>query len=195
MKPISDPHHKADRKLLFGSILLVILLWLTVALLPIASYVLPAWPPRHVNQLKSILGQYGTFGDTFGLLTCLFTGMAFIYAGYAVALQRRQLQEQRNEIEKNEKRRVETAEWERQMAMLNTINFLAQASTAKYQALVAVHTNWADREVNEQLLIDKATTKAEVDAYIGMLKAYLTILGNQPAFDKLKAEAIAKQNS
>jgi hypothetical protein len=40
----------------------------------------------------------GQFGDSFGVISCLFTGLAFVGAGAAAYLQREQLIEQRREI-------------------------------------------------------------------------------------------------
>jgi hypothetical protein len=74
----------------------------------------------------------------FGGLTCLFNGLAFFGAGYAVVLQLRALKLQQEEIVKND-RRHEAADkereleskqssfWQRRLALLQTTSFLVQA--------------------------------------------------------------------
>jgi hypothetical protein len=74
----------------------------------------------------------------FGGLTCLFNGLAFFGAGYAVVLQLRALKLQQEEIVKND-RRHEAADkereleskqssfWQRRLTLLQTTSFLVQA--------------------------------------------------------------------
>jgi len=45
------------------------------------------------------LSQMGLFGDTFGGINAVFSGLAFLGVIYAIVLQREELQLQRNELE------------------------------------------------------------------------------------------------
>jgi hypothetical protein len=60
---------------------------------------------------KESLALRGTFGDSFGVLSCLFAGLAFIGAAWAVVLQREQLNEQQAEQRNaDERARADQAE-------------------------------------------------------------------------------------
>jgi uncharacterized membrane protein len=79
-----------------------------------------------MNWEKEALGLRGTFGDSFGVLSALFTGLAMIGAAIAIYLQREQLIEQRDEIRDNKRRgdedAVETRFFQLIAALQNAVN-------------------------------------------------------------------------
>lgn len=78
-----------------GSIILfVILLWL---LYPFAlNWLSTKWPDFHLVQTGT---TFGTFGDTYGALNTLFSGLAFAILILSLFLQGKELQAQRKELE------------------------------------------------------------------------------------------------
>jgi hypothetical protein len=137
---------KHDGKIVMTAIIGVLCLWGLLASLPLIALRSSWFVVKDVDHVKSVLSQLGTYGDMFGALTCLFTGLAFIGAGYAVVLQLRALRHQQEEIEQNrldqeaatkarEKELRESALWERRTAALNATRFLAQIYLAKIAAI------------------------------------------------------------
>lgn len=58
-------------------------------------------PDPHNANNKDVIGISGTFGDSFGFLTCLFSGLSSIGMIVAILMQREELQLQRKELEDN----------------------------------------------------------------------------------------------
>lgn len=56
--------------------------------------------PHNVNN-KEAIGISGTFGDSFGFLTCLFSGLSSIGMIVAILMQREELKLQRDELQEN----------------------------------------------------------------------------------------------
>jgi len=83
-----------------GIILFVIGLFLAFSL--ILLYI--TWPIS-----ETTIAQSGIFGDSFGPLTSLFSGLAFAGVIITILLQKEQLEEQRNEIAKGTKLAALTA--------------------------------------------------------------------------------------
>ncbi len=144
-------------------ILWMLLPWLFFLCMPwIAFWYFPARPTGEVIRLESILGQFGTYGDLFGMLNCLFTGGAMIGAAYAVILQRRQLDHQREEMARALEDRERTAKWEQQAAMFNAISSLAQMHAARLAAFTPDSYNRSYGRINMD----------EVEVLIQTLEAY-----------------------
>jgi hypothetical protein len=132
---MAEQDTKKDPRLPLKWIIWMLFAWVVFLSLPWVA--LRAFPPRtekEVRRIESVLGQLGTYGDLFGMLNCLFTGGAMIGAAYAVILQRRQLDHQREEMARAQEERERTAEWERQAAMFNAISSLAQMHAARLKA-------------------------------------------------------------
>lgn len=81
-----------ERKRLPGWIMSV------VALLAAALWLANLWVGLHYSGQESIIGDRGTFGDVFGVVNSLFTGMAFVGVIYSIAMQREELAITRSEM-------------------------------------------------------------------------------------------------
>ncbi len=77
-------HRRASRRVISVLIISVVSLWLLVGLGPA---VLAGWPSRA-----------GEFGDMFGAVNALFSGLAFVGVVYAILLQADELRLQREEL-------------------------------------------------------------------------------------------------
>jgi hypothetical protein len=86
-------------RLIFGALFLLAFTGAVVAARACLAY-LPfgGIPPELVKlapgQQPNNLAQLGLYGDMFAASTCLFTGLGFVGAGYAVVLQLRALRHQ-----------------------------------------------------------------------------------------------------
>lgn len=95
-----------DRRLVKRVVGLVLGGWFLVVVLPAIALWTPLFPVKSkddVENIKSVLQQFGTYGDFFGVLNCLFSGLALIGVAYAVVLQSRDLHNQQEDMERNAK--------------------------------------------------------------------------------------------
>lgn len=100
-------------RLVFGIVLLVALYG--------ALLVYLTWPIQSYN-----IGAAGTFGDSFGLLTSIFSGVAFAGLIWTILLQRAELRLQRKELSES-----------RRQAVLTRLMTVTQNQVATYRAEVA----------------------------------------------------------
>ncbi len=87
-----------NRKLLLGSVIgavTIIGLWILSAII-----ILNVFPEPE---------SHGTFGDLFGAINALFSGLAFLGVIIAIILQKKELEEQRKEIRESRKAQELTA--------------------------------------------------------------------------------------
>jgi hypothetical protein len=166
-----------------AAVAVVIAAWTWLALLPFGG-IPPALIKLEAAQQPTTLAKLGTYGDMFGALTCLFTGLGFVGAGYAVVLQLRALRHQQDEMERAAKEREKVDEIrklekvlfdssERRMAMLNTTNFLAQTYAAKLAALPIEPISHADRKGLEETRKQRADIEEKLANYIEVLSTLL----------------------
>ncbi len=77
------------------------IVWIFIAILFVAGiypyWILPIWIPENSPGGPGST-SFGTFGDSFGALNTLFSGLAFAGLIWTIVLQRKELQETRNEI-------------------------------------------------------------------------------------------------
>lgn len=86
--------------------------------------------------------ERGSFGDMFGMINALFSGLAFAGIIYTILLQRIELELQRDEIAKS------TSELEGQKLALNRQNFenkFFQLINLHHQIVNEIHENWQHR--------------------------------------------------
>jgi hypothetical protein len=98
---MADRLKSKELAVLLAIAMAMLLLWLLLLFLPwIAVRWFPHSTSEEAKRIESTLGQLGTYGDQFGMLTCLFTGAAFVGAAYAVILQKRELHRLEIEVER-----------------------------------------------------------------------------------------------
>lgn len=170
-----------DLVIVTAAAIAVIGAWAWLAYVPFRGNAMLGIPP---DQQPMTLAQLGTYGDMFGALTCLFTGLGFVGAGYAVVLQLRQLRHQQDEMERErlergraeELRRAEKAladALDRRMAMLNATNFLAQTYAAKLAALPVEPISHADRKKLEEIRSQRADAEIQLNKCMELLAKML----------------------
>lgn len=141
VKPIEEIKRKSNhRKVLFISLLVVIILWATLGCI---SYILPFkdWSER------------GQFGDMFGATNALFSALALAALIYTLYLQHKSLELQiselilqRKELRINQKALIDGAEAQAESAtaLQKQINLLAQS--AKFSAWNKCQEIWTAEE-------------------------------------------------
>jgi hypothetical protein len=77
------------------------------------------WP---ISELS--ISKAGVFGDSFGLLTSLFSGLAFSGVIITILLQREELQLQRQELSENRKEFSKSANAQERSAQLSALSAL-----------------------------------------------------------------------
>jgi hypothetical protein len=96
---------KVDRWVIGIAAFVTVALWSALAYLP--RFALDSnrfkVDPEEVKRVQSVLQQLGTYGDMFGALNCIFSGAAFVGVVYAVVLQRRELQHQKDASARTER--------------------------------------------------------------------------------------------
>lgn len=129
--------------------------------------------------------ERGSFGEIFGMINSLFSGLAFAGIIYTILLQRIELELQRDEIAKS------TAELEGQKLALNRQNFenkFFQLVNLHHQIVNEIHENWLHRSPpqyndkreifgNAAMLIYEYYTKATYNEFSGidrLVKIYQT---------------------
>ena len=123
----------------------VLLLVITVVVLWLAT-------PFVVSSLYKPPTEAGPFGDLFGSINALFSGLAFAGLIYAILLQRRELELQRLELQATrEEMKLARSEAERSAS--------AQEATARLSAITTLvdhHLSQIDR-INSRLRVADAT--------------------------------------
>lgn len=129
--------------LLFVGVLVV---WALAWYLLVQSAHLPSW------------GERGTFGDMFGAVNALFSGLAFGGVIFAILMQRRELELQRHELELTKNELTRSADAQQQTASLLAEQVRLAALTATLTAEVELMRpfdhgtngrNWGVRRVRE----------------------------------------------
>ena len=132
----AKPEEKDHLLRWFGFLVFIVLLVLTIYMLILPTF-LPDWAER------------GQFGDMFGVVNTLFSGLAFSALVCALILQSRELQATRLEFSKQSAAQAEHAETALRAAKINALGALLQSYS---QMLASGHTN----------LIDPTSGQAEI---------------------------------
>ena len=98
--------------------------WMLILLLPLVILHSP-WLQHRLERLANILSPLGTYGDLFGSINSLFSGLGLITIAYAVILQQREL----HEIETDRRQNLAS---QRLQARLNALDSLTHAYAALY---------------------------------------------------------------
>lgn len=145
-----------ERKFVRGVLIAVFTAWFLVGLLPVIALVTPVFRVRtdaEVERVKSVLQQFGTYGDMFGLLNCLFSGLALAGVAYAIVLQIRDLDNQRRDMGRN----ARASELQNRLAA--------------YQSLADHHRYQRDNARSDILL--EARSRGRERAYAELMKVVL----------------------
>jgi hypothetical protein len=145
-----------DRKVIVLVIIIVLGLWTVLSFMPLIALRSGYFTLRTEDEVKrfpTLLQQFGTFGDMFSLLNCLFSGGAFVGVIYAILLQRRELHDQQ-EATKRAERATEL-----------------QNRLAAYQNLAEHHRHEREHAEGDPLL--KARSKGRVRAFAELTSGLL----------------------
>lgn len=94
METMSEPDQKPNEKLSTNSIALIMISVAVSIVLAYAAFIIwKTWPISGWS-----VGQSGVFGDSFGIITALFSGLAFAGLIWAILLQRDDLRLQKVEL-------------------------------------------------------------------------------------------------
>jgi hypothetical protein len=107
-----------------ATIIFVVISWIVLLLLPLLIFHF-SWLQRWLERLAVVLSPLGAYGDLFGSINSLFSGLGLIAIAYAVILQQRELHEIEND------RRLNLAS-RRLQARLNALDSLAHAYALLY---------------------------------------------------------------
>jgi hypothetical protein len=172
-----------DSVIVTAAVVIVIAAWAWLALLPFGG-IPPALIKLAPRQEPTTLAQLGTYGDMFGALTCLFTGLGFVGAGYAVVLQLRQLRHQQEDMERDKNDRLvaekakeieekKRAASEHTTAMLNAACFLAQTYATKLASFppenITEDLSFSQIEKLGKMKAERDATALELEKRIAML--------------------------
>jgi hypothetical protein len=171
----------------------VVAAWVWLAYIPFGDI-----PPKLINlapgQQPTTLSQLGTYGDMFGALTCLFTGLGFVGAGYAVILQLRALRHQQDEMERatrehaaseraRQKELKAAAAWQRRVALMQATSFLVQAQTARLDFLKMVDMNQIEPAKRPEFYDEYKEVVADTREKTKLLSAFVLALANEHSGD------------
>lgn len=161
-------HLDLRRSVVAGIFIFVVALWLGSAL--------------GLRAIISDQGARGSFGDSFGAINALFSGLAFAGVALAILLQRNELRLQREELELTRKELTRTAAAQEaaeysigQQAMvmkvtahLNALTALVRMRAEEIDALRKNHPH-PDAKVQEQLLDLQESRKWSINEIEGLI--------------------------
>lgn len=153
-----------NRYYLILLLLIVILLWGTSAIL-ILTY-LEDWNSR------------GTFGDLFGAVNALFSGLAFAGLLYTINLSKKDLEIQRQEIEINRKELIKSRKSQQhsEKALIEQVEQMKISTKINaLNILITYYTNQINNQNNTEEIILKAREKRreairEIDSLLNRMK-------------------------
>ena len=152
--------NKQEKSLLTKLIFLVILIWIISTI--IILYSLEDWSDR------------GTFGDLFGAVNALFSGLAFAGLIYTIFLQKQDLKLQRNEItlNRNELKKTAKAQQQSEKALVEQVEQMKISSKLNaLNTLINYYNIQISNSNNSEEIVIKAKLKRketiqEIDALI-----------------------------
>jgi hypothetical protein len=133
---------------MIATIIFVVLSWIFLLLIPFIVVQSP-WLQHWLERLALVLSPLGTFGDLFGSINSLFSGLGLIVIAYAVILQQRELHEIEND------RRLNLAS-QRLRARLEALDSLTHAYAVLYSTDPARFIKEHDEECAKNEMGDPA---------------------------------------
>lgn len=95
--------------------------------------------------------ERGTFGDAFGALNALFSGLAFVGIIYTIFLQRKELELQRKELELTRQELKRTAEAQEKSEKALVKQVVSMERTAKLNALNTLLSHYSSDRNNNSI--------------------------------------------
>jgi len=113
------------------------------------------WPISELSANKA-----GVFGDSFGILTSLFSGLAFSGMIITILLQREELQLQRKELTENRKEFAKSANAQERNAQLTALTTLL----TEYKSQIAINETQIEKDkFNTHLFRGKRKSPIEAE--------------------------------
>ncbi len=124
---------------------------------------------------KDVLGKYGTFGDMFGAVNALFSGLAFSVITYSIFQQNEQIKLQRLELSLQKEELKRTAdELEGQKNLMNIQNFDSKffhlielhervVHNIRYEQKPVSGQNWSLGSCESRVFIEKFVCQMELE--------------------------------
>jgi hypothetical protein len=124
---------------------------------------------------REILGKYGTFGDMFGAVNALFSGLAFSVIAYSIFQQNEQIRLQRLELSLQKEELKRTAdELAGQKNLMNIQNFDSKffhlielhervVHNIRYEKMLESNQNWCIESCEARSFIKKFVDKLELE--------------------------------
>lgn len=134
----------------------VILLWIACLLIPFIATFLDS--PDNINRIKKAYTLFGSVGDTFGALTCLYTGLSLAAVITTLLLQKKAIEQQQDELRAAQQQAI-------RVLLYNLIDRLAER---KQSLTMTLHgqTHYQN-DVTRQLLDETKKTLIEFVHYAG----------------------------
>ena len=147
---------------------------MVILLLPLVILHSP-WLQHRLELLAIILSPLGTYGDLFGSINSLFSGLGLITIAYAVILQQREL----HEIETDRRQNLAS---QRLQAKLNALDSLTHAYAALYSTdpdrYIKEHDEeWAKKETGDPEADPGDTVISHLHRCIGEIRTLYDALG------------------
>lgn len=111
---------------------------LLIAIIVASPFIIAVFYYVGVNHIHPVMEARGQFGDMFGGLNAIFSGLAFLGVIYAVLLQRTELELQRKELELTRKELARTAEAQELSQKELSKQAISLKATAKLNGLSAL---------------------------------------------------------
>jgi len=177
-----------DRIVLISMLILISFVFLVLAFLPLISFYLPVTDAVRIDKVKTILQQYGNYGDSFGVGNALFSGFALMGVVYAVLLQKREIGLLKEQMASSEGERRDEKHFQKHNAFLLSVSSLAQIYAMQYGA----NPSFFDAQFKEaDDSID--TVKGNLEEYTHILKSYVDHVCEENAMEY--AESIRTNES
>jgi hypothetical protein len=119
--------------------------WLVPAILIVVVILVMVGANFYIPELYDKPNGAGEFGDMFGGVNALFSGLAFVGVIYAILLQRRELQLQREELALTRTELARTAKAQEQSQISLSQQVQVMRTTSKLNALSALVENYATK--------------------------------------------------
>lgn len=109
------------------------------------------------------LADQGLFGDSFGALNTLFTGLAFAGVIISLILQKKELELQRKELELTRIELSKSAESQESLSSSNRKQVIFLEKTARLNALTASLEFWINKKDKDMNFLERQTIEFSIE--------------------------------